>query len=152
MTRSIHFSVPGRPHPQQARITVRGKRPATYYDDALLDYRARIAHEAGKAYNLGLPAGTIRPPSPNPVSIQVTFAFPRPKSHYNAQRQVRPAFMESYVTKRPDLDRLASALHDALMVGGVLADDAQVIRLEATKIWTPTQGFTEVEIRWPLAV
>ncbi len=65
-------------------------------------------------------------PLTGPVEVLATFVLPRPKSLPG--RVVHPA-------KRPDLDKLARALLDGLTEGGAWADDAQVIRLNAWKVY-----------------
>lgn len=41
---------------------------------------------------------------------------------------------EGYCPQRPDLDKLARAVLDGLVDGGAMADDSQVVRLEASKV------------------
>ena len=59
-----------------------------------------------------------------PIRIAVDFYLPRPKSH--------PKRREIPHTKKPDLDKLARAVLDAL-TGVVYDDDAQVVALRCTK-------------------
>ena len=55
-----------------------------------------------------------------PVSVELTFVMPKPKK----PRWSTPAV-------KPDLDKLTRALLDGLTDGGLLADDARVVRLLA---------------------
>lgn len=74
-----------------------------------------------------------------PVSVSITFLMRRPRGHYGTGRnaaQVRagaPACPEV----KPDLDKLARAVLDALGDAGAWRDDAQVCDLSAGKIYAP---------------
>ena len=72
-----------------------------------------------------------------PVEIIMTFYLPRPKSHYGTGRnasRVRDSAPTEPTTK-PDLDKLVRSTLDALTDVGVLRDDAQVVRIEAAKVY-----------------
>jgi len=76
------------------------------------------------------------PPLHGPVSVQIQFAFPRPKGHYGSGRNattLRPT-APGYHAYRPDLDKLIRAIGDAL-TGIVLRDDAQIAALFVTKVY-----------------
>lgn len=62
--------------------------------------------------------------------VVLTFYFERPKGHYG-KKGLRPS-APKFVTKRPDVDKLARAVLDAL-THIVFADDSQVVRLMAKK-------------------
>lgn len=71
-----------------------------------------------------------------PVSLTVTFIMPRPAGHYGRGRTrallpSAPARPAGY----PDLDKLCRSTCDALVAAGVLADDAQVVELNAAKVY-----------------
>jgi Holliday junction resolvase RusA-like endonuclease len=66
-------------------------------------------------------AGTIA----GPVVVEVVFRLPRPAS-VSVKRRPLP-------TVRPDVDKLCRAVLDALTSAGVYGDDAQVVRLVASK-------------------
>jgi Holliday junction resolvase RusA-like endonuclease len=76
------------------------------------------------------------PPLHGPLRLEVTFTFPRPKGHYRTGRhagelrETAPAFCST----RPDLDKLLRALGDAI-TGIVVVDDAQVVVVDATKVY-----------------
>jgi len=59
-----------------------------------------------------------------PVEVFVVFYLPRPKSA--PRRVTEPA-------TKPDLDKLARALFDALSAAGVWRDDSQVVHVHARK-------------------
>lgn len=73
-------------------------------------------------------AWTVREYFPTPldgaVRLELEFVMPRPKSA--PKRSTPPA------VKRPDLDKLARAVMDAI-TGVVVADDSQIIELVASK-------------------
>jgi len=60
-----------------------------------------------------------------PVHVEMVFVMPRPKSA--PKRTTPPA------TKKPDLDKLARAVLDAVSSAGVWRDDSQVITMQAGK-------------------
>lgn len=62
---------------------------------------------------------------PGPCKVHVEFVLRRPASA--PKRSTPPA------AKRPDVDKLARAVLDALSSAGVYADDARVIDLHVTK-------------------
>lgn len=67
-----------------------------------------------------------RPLLEGPVTVHMTFALPRPKSHPKARR--------TWPTARPDVDKLARAVGDSL-TGTVWVDDAQIVSLVLRKCW-----------------
>jgi Holliday junction resolvase RusA-like endonuclease len=76
------------------------------------------------------------PPLVGPLRIEVTFAFPRPKGHYRTGRYAGELRDSSpvFCSTRPDLDKLLRALGDAI-TGIVVVDDAQVVAVDATKVY-----------------
>lgn len=106
--------VPGSPAPQGSKRHV-GRGVLIESSAAVGPWRQRVAlaaHHAG-----------LRPVA-GPVRIDLEFVLPRPKS--TPKRSTPPAI------KRPDLDKLARSILDAL-TGIVYHDDAQVVGLYATK-------------------
>lgn len=78
-----------------------------------------------------------------PVTVEVDFAFPRPKAHYGSGRNanVVKAAAPFWHIKAPDLDKLLRSILDALKDSGVITDDGQVCRVLTTKRYT-TAGET----------
>lgn len=83
---------------------------------------------------------------PDPVDGEVVmvidFTFARPKNHYlpaNSRRKERELREDAptYVTGKPDLDKLIRAVGDAL-TGYAYKDDAQVVQVVAHKRWGDT--------------
>jgi hypothetical protein len=74
-----------------------------------------------------------------PVSVELQFYFERPKSHLNGSGSLRKGYSSSHVVK-PDLDKLVRAILDAGTDGLVWHDDAQVVRLAASKDYVQALG------------
>lgn len=106
--------VPGPPAPQGSKRHV-GKGRMVESSKAVGPWRERVAlavHEYGWPVLTG------------PVRVHLRFVMPRPAS--TPKRSTPPA------TKRPDLDKLARAILDAI-TGICIADDSLVIDLHARK-------------------
>lgn len=106
--------VPGAPAPQGSKRHV-GRGILVESSKAVGPWRERVAL-AAHSHARGLLGG--------PVSVDLTFVLPRPKSA--PKRTTPPA------VKRPDLDKLARAILDAL-TGVWFADDSAVVSLFASK-------------------
>ena len=120
--RRIEFFAVGRPEPQgSARaFVVRGRVRVTSDNPNLYSWRDVIGWELRRVYT--------GPPLAGPVRVTATFVLPRPKS-----RKGEP-------TSRPDLDKLARGLFDALS-HIAFVDDAQVVSLMASKVYVdPDNG------------
>src|SRR5215471_16087190 len=100
--------------------------------EKLTDWRAMIAIRCRDAL-----AG--RPPFTGAVGLRVVFSFTRPKAHYGTGRNaaiVKPNAAPYPVAKgKNDGDKLQRAVMDALTVGGMWGDDAQVAFWLGAKIW-----------------
>lgn len=98
---------------------------------ALHAYREAI----GMAFKAAV--GTPFPTFPTgAVEIEFVFRLPRPKSHFNS-KGVRKASTPSFVTVKPDVDKLIRATLDAL-TGIAFTDDAQVTIVRAAKLYSET--------------
>lgn len=123
--------VEGVPIPQGS-IT-RNRQGHAYADNAkrLYPWRRAIAGAVGFA---------LPEPFPEAVDLRLSFAFPRPAKHYG-RRKGQPYLRDDaprYPTARystGDLDKLVRAVLDALTMGGVLVDDAQVVGIVTEKRW-----------------
>lgn len=62
-----------------------------------------------------------------PLALRLTFTLPRPKSA--AKKRLWP-------TGPPDLSKLIRSTEDAITTAGLWADDARVVSVDATKVWT----------------
>lgn len=73
-------------------------------------------------------------PLEGPLELGISFRFRRPQNWSRAKREAIDDGLEVWHTGRPDLDNLIKLVKDA--GNGVLwRDDAQIVRLEADKIY-----------------
>lgn len=74
-----------------------------------------------------------------PAAVTIVFRFARPAGHFGKGRNaavLKPSAPRRPVTmKRNDIDKLARATLDGLVDGGAMADDAQVVDLNLSKIY-----------------
>lgn len=71
-------------------------------------------------------------PVENGCVLHLCFNMPRPKSHFRANGDVKPAHFERPHTSKPDLDKLIRCVLDAL-TGVAYLDDSQVVFVNAKK-------------------
>lgn len=113
--------VPGRPAPQGSKRYLGrsgGKGITVESSKAVAPWRADIReHVAARAETESVTDG--------PITLRLQFVMPRPAS---APKRRTPD-----AVKRPDLDKLARAVLDALGSAGVWRDDSQVVQLRASK-------------------
>jgi crossover junction endodeoxyribonuclease RusA len=112
--------VPGHPAPQGSKRHVgngvmieSSKRVKSWREDvraALLDPTGQPRHRFDAEAAL---------------TVRLEFVMPRPAS--TPKRRTPPAI------RKPDIDKLARALLDAITSAGVISDDARVVDLHATK-------------------
>lgn len=82
------------------------------------------------------------------AAVWLRFEFPRPKSHYRTGRhahELRPDAPERHAVK-PDVDKLARAILDALTAAGVLRDDSRVTDLIVAKRYGDQPG-VHIDVR-----
>jgi crossover junction endodeoxyribonuclease RusA len=115
-TTAFSFYVPGKPAPQGSKRHV-GRGILVESSKELGPWRERVALAAHNAM-LGQPLLS------GAITLTLDFVMPRPKSA--PKRSTPPA------VKRPDVDKLARAILDAI-TDVIIADDSQVVDLRATK-------------------
>ncbi len=133
MVLSVALTVYGTPAPKGSRtLGLRGdgsafSRPASNREHTWTEAVARHAQ--------WLKAQPVDAPNP-PYAVTLTFYLARPK---------RP--VHGYPS-RVDVDKLARAVLDGLVVGGLLEDDRHVTELVASKRWaeTPAGQCCRVEV------
>ncbi len=142
MSVGVSFEVPGLPQPQGSLrgFVVKGHAVLTNANPKLRSWRREVVVAAKEAM-----LGKAR--LEGPVKVTAQFCFPRPAGHFG-KRGLRPSAPVHKITA-PDTDRCARALLDALMVAGVIRDDAQVVILDALKRFD--QPCTQVEV-WELSI
>jgi crossover junction endodeoxyribonuclease RusA len=122
MTPPLQFTVPGHPAPQGSLTTAHG-RIYNANSATLRPWRASVTMHAVDARDR---LGTPGIPFPGPVRVRITFWLRRPVSL--PKRMTLPS-------KKPDLDKLARAVLDALTDAAVWRDDAQVVGLTLAKFY-----------------
>lgn len=129
MSDSLRVEIPGPACPQgSARaFVVNGKAQITSANKGLNAWRAI----AVKYLQDGMTDRGRESPFEGPVAVWVFEDRVRPKGR--AKRHVRP-------DTRPDLDKIARAALDVLVIAGVLKDDAQVCKLNAEKRYADKAG------------
>lgn len=73
-----------------------------------------------------------------PVNVDVSFYFPRPKSHYRANGELKPTAPYVHSTT-PDLDKVLRSTLDALTQAAVITDDARVQQVQARKLYATSE-------------
>ena len=83
-------------------------------------------------------------PLTGPVTVDVTFYFPRPRSHYGTGRNsdtLKPSAPATPTSRaHGDIDKLVRSTLDALVSAGVMHDDSLVTDLIARKRWGDWTG------------
>jgi crossover junction endodeoxyribonuclease RusA len=129
----VAFFVPGIPAPQGSKVAGITKLGRPYLRDvksgALHSWRDTVTAGAVRAL-----AG--REPLPEGVEVRLRFDLPKPPS------VTRP---EPWV--RPDADKLARAILDALTTAHVYNDDGQVTVLNITKTYATDNPGVHITIR-----
>lgn len=116
MTQLLHWFVEGIPVPQ-------GSKTATVINGRAVMFEANKKHKPWRDH-VRATIGTLEQPSTNPVRVELTFYFNRPKS-------VKREFM----SVKPDIDKLARSVLDSI-TGTVIKDDSQVVILNLRKEYT----------------
>lgn len=130
----IKFRVNGIPAPQGSKRHVGGGRMVES-SRAVGPWREAVRHEAGVALWVD---GSWLPGTSLPLSVTVVFVLARPLSHWGGANHDAGHLRNSapkFPAKRPDLDKLARAVLDGLVAGGVMADDSQVCSLNCAKVF-----------------
>ena len=70
-----------------------------------------------------------------PVTLHCTFYIPKPKS-----------VTRKYPNVAPDLDKLLRGIGDALQIAGVISNDAQIVSIDAHKVYAETPADNGVEV------
>lgn len=126
----ITFAVPGKPAPQGSKRHV-GRGILIESSKDLGAWRERVAIAAHNAMN-------GQPLLLGAVNVEILFTLPRPVS--TSKRLTPPA------VKKPDVDKLARAILDAI-THTVIASDSQVVELYAAKRIAELDEAPHAEIR-----
>jgi len=112
---AVELFVPGRPAPQGSKRHV-GNGILVESSKAVAPWRTTVAWHAAQTHTAA--------PLDGPLAVHIEFVMPRPAGC--PKRTTPPA------VKRPDIDKLARAVLDAI-TDVVVRDDSQIVDLHATK-------------------
>ena len=93
-------------------------------------WRARVAKQAAMLWQ-------GREPLDRAVVVSMTFTIPKPTS--------APKTRRTWPDRKPDASKLARAVEDSLTDAGVLADDARIVDLIASKRY-PGEGLNALDV------
>lgn len=123
----------GVPTGKVAVVEQQGERVRSWRQAVVEEHRAALLASASAQPGTQVTIG----PALGPVAVTLVFLLPRPKGHYRTgwrSSELRPS-APARPAKMPDLDKLCRATLDALTAAGCWADDAQVVDLNAAKVW-----------------
>jgi Holliday junction resolvase RusA-like endonuclease len=132
----IDFALHGLPVPQGSH-RCRNGNVVPDNGPALKAWRKAVGHHARQA----MPDGWV---GTGPMAVALSFWFPRPLSHY--LRGEPRANAPTWKTSRPDIDKLARSVLDALTQARIWQDDSQVVYLSAEKSWDRA-GWARIVVR-----
>ena len=136
---SVSFFVPGIPSAQGSKRHV-GHGVLVDMNKNLQSWRDSIIYAAREARPKDAGDGVV---FAGPVSVDLTFFFGRPKSHYcsGSKSHLLRNNAPKCKVSAPDIDKLSRAVLDAITAAGMWRDDAQVVSLKAVKLYThPLMG------------
>ena len=130
---NLRIYIPGLPAPQGSKRAIPNRSTGRV---SLVESSARVKpwREDVRAAALDAYSG---PALTGPLYVEITFWIPRPRGHYGTGRNadtLRPSAPE-YPAGKPDVDKLARAILDALTSAGTWRDDSQVVSLSAAKVY-----------------
>lgn len=138
------ITVSGKPAPQGSKKAfgriVRGEVVISMVEasERLKPWRKHVAAEARQAAD-EIDWRTLD----GPVEVRLKFGLPRPQSHLGTGRnrwRLKPSAPRFPTVKNGDLDKLVRAVLDALTTAKVYKDDAQVVRIKASKDYSEHPG------------
>lgn len=123
----ITFDVTGTPKGQpRPKAFSRGGHARVYDPGTAEGWKGCIAMAALEFRSLQLD---------KPLAITMRFRFPRPKSHYRSNGELKPT-APVYFTGKPDFDNLEKAVADCLTQLGLWKDDALICENHGTYRYT----------------
>lgn len=131
---NIQFFAEGIPKGQpRSRAFSRGGHASVYDPGTAENWKSQVA-VAGKEKRPKMPIE-------GPVSLTLTFSFPRPKKHYGTGKKASTLRLDAPRTHlgKPDADNLAKAVMDAMTELQFWKDDGQVWSLMVQKIYAASR-------------
>jgi Holliday junction resolvase RusA-like endonuclease len=136
MGHELTVTVAGKPAPQGSKA--RGRNGGLYdMSKGLESWRRAIAVTVRAALSNPHSATWPSEAAAGPVAATVIFLMTRPQDHYRTG-QFEGLVKDSaplHPATRPDVDKLARAVLDALKMSGAIKDDGQVVSLAAVKTY-----------------
>lgn len=134
--------IPGTPAPQgskHARPIYKGRGPAKQFTGkvAQVESSPHVKTWRSDIRDALLDPTGEREQLDGPVAVRLVFGMARPKGHYRTGRNahlLRDNAPTAPATK-PDIDKLARAVLDAIGSAGIWKDDSQVTELTAVKVY-----------------
>lgn len=126
---SLVVRIPGRPRTQGS---------ATLHNSRMFKTQQEKAHRHLAVWVMRRDWAGVR--LEGPVRVDIRAEFERYKSHYRTGRfaaELKPSAPHTPHTYKPDADKIARLLLDALTESGVIKDDSQVCELRVEKRWIP---------------
>lgn len=138
----LEFFVAGLPKAQpRAKARAFAGHAQTYNPKTADDWKMIVRNEAKKVWE-SEPVRPFEPPcSPweGPLRVDLTFYFPRPKSHFRSNGLLKPN-APAWHTGKPDRDNSDKAVLDALTNLGIWGDDKQVCDGRIKKVYSTPAG------------
>ena len=104
-------------------------------------WRQAVAHEAHQQRQL------LEPCFSGPLVVDVVFRFPMPASRPAAfKRRVAEGEITGWKVTKPDLDKLARSVGDALTEAGLIERDEMIAQWLVSKIEVPAGEWTGADI------
>ena len=136
MRTPLSFFVAGLPKAQpRAKARAFGGFAQVYNPKTADDWKMMVRNEARRAWEA---SGDTRPWE-GALCVNLTFYFPRPKSHFRSNGELKPNAPKWHASK-PDRDNLDKGTLDALTNLGIWGDDKQVCDGRIKKLYTQTSG------------
>lgn len=138
INKPLAFSVPGIPRPQGSKVSFGNRRmkEASAHLDSWRQAVILFARQAAGGANWR--------PGTRKFMVKLTFAFPRPQSHFRSVNK-QPVLRDDaplFYDNTPDIDKLQRAVFDSLTYAAVWGDDKKAVSVEARKIYASEPGMT----------
>lgn len=147
----ITFTVQGTPKAQpRPRACIRGQHAGVFNPPDADAWKRAIGFALRES--IITPDGRARwTRTDKPIVLSVWFSIPRPKSHFYASKKRAGQLREgapTFCASKPDIDNYAKAVMDAITNTQLIwHDDAQVIMLQATKMYCSPLELADAQIQ-----
>ena len=143
----LEFFVAGLPKATpRTKATRMGKFTRVYTPKTADDWKMIVRNEAEKAWSLSGQKQIGSGQWEGPLRVDLTFYFPRPKSHFRSNGELKPSSPTWHTTK-PDRDNSDKAVLDALTNLGIWSDDKQVCDGRIQKLYSTGSSGCRIRIQ-----